>query len=50
MKTEGEAISKFFDDLLGALEALQKVPKWRIFLAFFILGENVSKKFKEVIT
>ena len=47
--TEGETISKFFDNLLGALEALQKVPQWRLFIAFFILGEDVTKKFKEVI-
>ncbi len=50
MSIEGEVISKFFDNLLAALEALQKVPKWRIILAFLILGDNVSKKFKEVIT
>ena len=36
-------------DRLGELfRSMEKVPKWRLFLAFFILGKEVSKPLIEL--
>jgi len=50
MFEEGNAVPQFLDDIGLFIKALAKVPNWRFMLAILLLGEDVSKALKKIIT
>ena len=42
--TESQYVSSFFNGLLELIEKIEKVPRWRKFIALFFLGNDVCKQ------
>ena len=42
-------IDRYFDYVNRFIESLAKVPKWRLIIAFSILGKDVSNRLKEIL-